>query len=474
MNRLRSLKSSVPAVKSTSISLKKLKERIRELAAGNKLRLQSLFSDEVVNEMARELGHDFRERVFDPATTLGLYVAQVLNRDEPCSTVVVRFNKERKDKGLDSVSAKASAYCYARNRLPLELLQTLSERTVGFALARVDKTWRWHDSDVYLVDGFTIRAPDTDANQLEFPQPTSQEPGLGYPTIRVVTLTSLAAKVVTHYQYGPMDGKGNGELSLFRKTFEFLKENQVIVGDSNFDSYYDLAVLVERKVNCVFGINGTRDNPFVGQDTPQSGETTRVLAKPRFDHNRISREAWEKLPATVTIRIIAFPVEGRSDQKFIVTTLLDQKEYPAEEISELYGLRWEAELDIRCLKSVMDLADMRCQTPQGLRRELAVNILAYNLVALLLCDTAEVTEQHPRQLSFSHARDTFIHFGDERMTINDLEWLILQTSQFQIKNRPRREEPREIKKRNGKYARLKQPRPSKKAKLTKGNKAQAS
>ena len=121
----------------------------------------------------------------------------------------------------------------------------------------------------------------------------------------------------------------------------------------------------------------------------------------------------------------------------------------------------------------MDLADMRCQTPEGLKRELAVNVLAYNLVALLLCDTAAVTEQHPRQLSFSHARDTFIHFGAERMTITDLEWLVLQTAQFQIKNRPRREEPRAIKKRNGKYPLLKEPRPSKKAKLTQETQALA-
>jgi hypothetical protein len=470
---LRSLKSSATPVKSTSISVKKLKERIQELAGGNKLRLQCLFSDQVVNDLARELGHDFRDRVFDPATTLSLYISQVLNRDEPCSTVVVRLNKERKDNGLEPVSAKASAYCYARNRLSLALLQALTEKTVAIALARADKSWKWHDSDVYFVDGFTIRAPDTDANQLEFPQPTSQEPGLGYPTLRVVTLTSLAAKVIAHFQYGPMDGKGNGELSLFRKTFEFLREKHVIVGDSNFDSYYDIAALVERKVNCVFGINGTRDNPFSVQDMPQSGETTKVLTRPKFDHNRIPREAWEKLPATITIRIISFQVEGRSEQKVIVTTLLDQQEYPAGEIAELYALRWEVELDIRCLKSVMDLADMRCQTPEGLKRELAVNVLAYNLVALLLCDTAAVTEQHPRQLSFSHARDTFITFGAERMTIRDLEWLVLQTAQFQIKNRPRREEPREIKKRHGKYPRLKEPRPSKKAKLTQETQALA-
>jgi putative transposase len=119
----------------------------------------------------------------------------------------------------------------------------------------------------------------------------------------------------------------------------------------------------------------------------------------------------------------------------------------------------------------MDLAEMRCHTPEGLKREVAVNVLAYNLVTLLLCDTAEATEQHPRQLSFSHARDTFIHFAAERSTINDLEWLIVHASQFAIKNRPRREEPREIKTRNGKYARLKQPRPSKQAKLIRENKA---
>jgi IS4 transposase len=471
MDRIRSLKSSDSPVKSTSISLKKLKERIRELAEGNKLRLQRFFSDELINEMARELGHDFRERVFDPATTLGLYVTQVLNRDEPCSTVVTRLNKERKDKGLQSVSAQPSAYCYARNRLPLELIQALTDKTVDLALDRVEKSWRWRDHDVYLVDGFMIRAPDTDANQLEFPQPSSQEAGLGYPVIRVVTLTSLAAKVVAHYQYGPMDGKGNGEQSLFQKTFEFLKENQIVVGDSNFDSYYALAALLERKVHCVFGIKGSRDNPFAGQDCTQTRETVRVVAKPRFDATRISREAWEKLPATVTIRIIAYQVEGRSEQKYIITTLLDPNEYPADEIAELYGLRWEAELDIRCLKSVMDLAEMRCQTPEGMRRELAVNILAYNLVALLLCDTAEVIELHPRQLSFSHARDIFIHFAAERSTVNDLEWLVMYTSQFEIKNRPRREEPREIKRRNGKYARLKRPRPSKQAKLNRENQA---
>ena len=98
MSLLNSLKSTAHPVKFPPLSLEKLRTRILEWAAGNKLRLQSLFSDQSVNQMARDLGYDYPERVFDPATTLGLFITQILNRDEPCSTVVSRLNKERKDR----------------------------------------------------------------------------------------------------------------------------------------------------------------------------------------------------------------------------------------------------------------------------------------------------------------------------------------------------------------------------------------
>jgi hypothetical protein len=66
MSLLNSLKSTAHPVKSPPLSLEKLRTRIQEWAAGNKLRLQSLFSDQSVNQMARDLGYDYRERVFNP------------------------------------------------------------------------------------------------------------------------------------------------------------------------------------------------------------------------------------------------------------------------------------------------------------------------------------------------------------------------------------------------------------------------
>ena len=49
-------------VKSPTLSLEKLRKRIQDWAAGYKLRLQSLFSDQSVNQMARDLGYDYREK----------------------------------------------------------------------------------------------------------------------------------------------------------------------------------------------------------------------------------------------------------------------------------------------------------------------------------------------------------------------------------------------------------------------------
>ena len=109
----------------------------------------------------------------------------------------------------------------------------------------------------------------------------------------------------------------------------------------------------------------------------------------------------------------------------------------------------------------MGMGELRCQTPDNLEREIAVAVLAYNLVRLLMADTATVIEVHPRQISFSRARDAWRNFSDELETPNDLMWIILSASSRLVRDRPGREEPRAVKKRGQtKYPKLKEPRPS--------------
>lgn len=434
--------------------------RIKQLMAVDQMRLACLFKDEDVHELCDELQIRFRDREFTPATTLGLFVAQVLSRGDACSTVVTQFNRERKRDGLPPVSEDGSAYCKARARLPVKLIDRLGQRVVQLQRDKTCSQWKWQGKDVYFVDGLVLRAPDTAENQEVYPQPSSQQQGLGFPQVRVVLTTSLATGCIEHYNTGPVEGKRTGEVSLFREKHSDFVAGDVVVGDSNFESFHDAVLLNHLGVDLVFCINGTRNSPFEGA-CQRIDDKIVTLLKPKFDPSRFTREQWNLLPKSIQYRVIRYRTSGRNEVITIVTTLLDQQRFSAEDTAELYGLRWDVETDIFSLKSTMGVGELRCLNPANLDREIAVAILAHNLVRVLMSDAAVVSEVHPREISFSRARDAWISYRDELESSKDLMWIVLSASSRLVRDRPSREEPREIKRRKlTKYGKLKSPRPS--------------
>lgn len=437
-----------------------VEQRIVELKSQDQIRLHDVFKDEDVHRLCNEMQVEFRDRSFTPATTLGLFVSQVLSRGNACSTMVTEYNRERKRQGMQPVCEDASAYCKARAKLPVELVDRLSNQVIEIASTKTLCQWKWKGLDVYLVDGFVFRAPDTTANQATYPQPSSQQEGLGFPQVRVVVTTSLATGCIRQYNTGPVEGKRTGEVSLFREKHADFSKGDMVVADSNFESFHDSVLLNRRGVEVVCCINGSRNLPFEG--TCETIEEKLVtLKKPGFDKTRFTRQQWEALPSSIVYRMIRYRVVGRSTEITIVTTLLDAGRFSARDIAELYGLRWDVEVDIRSCKTTMGMCDLRCQTPENLDREIAVGVLAYNLVRLLMNDTAAVLAVHPREISFSYARDAWRSFSDDLKTCNDLMWIILSASSRLVRDRPNRKEPRAIKKRTTtKYPTLKEPRPS--------------
>lgn len=439
------------------IRFEEIRKRLERLKAMEKIRLHHLFDDEEIHQMCSPLNFEFRDRVFTPAITLGLFVSQVLSRSDACSTVMVNFNRERKDNGLSPVSSDASGYTKARGRLPVELINQLSDLVREMAHNQTPDNWKWKGLNVYLVDGFVLRAPDTLANQEKYPQPSCQKEGLGFPQVRVVATTSLATGCVVHHNSSPVAGKKTGEVSLFRDKHKDFEKGDIVVADSNFESFHDAALLIRRGLHMVCCINGTRTSPFEGTCTTIDDMIIELL-KPSFDKSRFTRAEWNALPKRILYRLIRYQVAGCEAPITIATTLTDRQVYTAEEIAELYGLRWDVEVDIRSYKSSMGMGELRCLTPKNLDREIAVAVLAHNLVRVLMCDTAAVLEVHPREISFSSARDAWLAFGDEIETVDDIAWMIHSTASRLVRDRPGRNEPRAIKRRHAKYPKLKEPR----------------
>ena len=72
----------------------------------------------------------------------------------------------------------------------------------------------------------------------------------------------------------------------------------------------------------------------------------------------------------------------------VVTTLLDPAETTKEDLACLYRARWNNELDLRSIKSTMQMDVLRCKTPELVRKEVWMHLLAYNLIRTIMAQAA--------------------------------------------------------------------------------------
>jgi hypothetical protein len=138
--------------------------------------------------------HDvtFRDRVFNPITTIWGFLSQVLSEDHSCRDAVSRIIAHRVAGGKAVCSPNMASYCTARSRIPEGVLRTLAMETAEELQASISDEWKWNDRSVFIVDGSHVSMPDTPENQEVYPQPTNQEPGLGFPLARITVALSLA------------------------------------------------------------------------------------------------------------------------------------------------------------------------------------------------------------------------------------------------------------------------------------------
>ena len=158
--------------------------------------------------------------------------------------------------------------------------------------------------------------------------------------------------------------------------------------------------------------------------------------------------------------------KGRRTKKItVVTTLTDATLYSSEEIAELYGFRWNSELDIRAIKASLNLAHVRCKSPEMVRREFSTTLLAYNLIRTTAANAAWLHDKQPRQISFTATTQYVLSAGalltGHTMTAGQLHECCLALAQVagcEVANRPGRLEPRVLKRRRHGYPLMQKPR----------------
>jgi hypothetical protein len=435
-----------------------------------------LLSQALVEDMCRQGNHPWRNRTYTPWITLGLFLSQVLSDGQSCDEAVDRFQKFRYDRGLPAVSPETTSYCDARQRLPEGLTWDLVHRTGQSIHQRARDPWLFRQRAVKILDGSTVIMPDTPENQAAYPQAKTQAPGVGFPIARILVVFSLAVGTVLEAAMGPYQGKQTSELALLRQIIDQFHRGDIALADRFFCSYWVIAALRARGVDVLVRLHQRRRADF--RRGRRLGREDHLITwpKPQQVPDWMSRAEYEAMPAELTVRELRVRVKDKTKRVrtlVLVTTLVDAKAYRAKELGDLFRQRWHAELDLRSLKSVMQMEMLRTKSPEMVRKEVAVHLLAYNLIRGIMAAAARVADVKPRQLSYTGALHTIrsfeeTHLYDPERIRADLPRLLELIVPKRVGDRPDRYEPRAVKRRPKPHPLLQMPRKKAKRLIKRG------
>ena len=397
-----------------------------------------------------------RERRFPPTETLAMFVAQAISADRSCQHIVNQAAVLRLVNGLPECSTRTGGYCRARQRLPLAMVSGLSRHLGQWIDQQAPDHWRWNGRRVRLVDGTTLTMADTPANQAAYPQQGGQKPGLGFPICRLVGITCLSSGALLNAAVGRFKGKGGDEQTLLRSIQATLETGDILLGDAFYPSYFLIAALQAQGVDILMEQQGARKLSTDFRKGYRLGSRDHVitLEKPKHKPYWMSDQAYREALQHLRVR------EFKADGKIMVTTLNCPKAASKDALSTLYKRRWSVELDIRHIKDTLGMGVLSCKTPDMVLKEIWVYLLAYNLIRLLMVQSALISGIEPRQISFKHCLQLWCAWSQQLTVLDKAQWhaLYLLMAQQRVGHRPGRIEPRAVKRRPKAYPLLTLPR----------------
>jgi Transposase DDE domain len=439
-------------------------EAVRARFARNTgLPFANVLTEANIFDVLNDHGIKYRDRVFNPVTTIWGFLSQVLSDDHSCRDAVARVIAHQAASGTKVCSPNTASYCNARSRLRTDVLRTLTMRTAQELQGGTLQEWKWNGRNVFIADGSHVSMPDTPQNQANFPQPPQQQPGIGFPLARLTVLLSLATGACHDVVMAPYAGKGTGEKTLLRQMYDTLKPGDVLLADALFDDYFIASELRQRGIELVTRAQRQRVETATVQRRPDGD----VIVWQRPNKPRgMKGEQYRTYPKVLLMRQVSVDArdkDNRAEQFKVITSILDPT-IDGGQIGKLYERRWAGEVDIRSIKSTMKMDVLRCKTPEMVRKEIWTHLLAYNLLRTVIAVAAAENGIEPRQVSFKGAKQVVTAFAPKLEAARPkdraalIDAMLTAVAYYRVGNRPGRWEPRAWKRRPKHGKRLMQPR----------------
>lgn len=397
--------------------------------------------------------------IYTPWVVVWLMVYQRLHANAPLSDAVTELFRMKEhlppNRRIteETLSTNTGAYSQARSRLDPEVAEAVSDHVFQTLMKGAPPCWE--ERRVFLLDGTTSALASVPRLRQEFPPATNQHRPSPWPILHWAVAHELSSACALRPEIGAKYGPAAvSEVTLAMRLLSRLPTRCVLMADRNFGVFTLFHAAQTAGHDVVTRLTEARFRALVKQAHPLEPGRWELCWKP----SAVERRKHPGLPADAAVNVELHQVEvttaeGNPLTLWIVTTLATS----GQKLAALYGLRFHVETDIRNVKVILRMDELRGQSRPMLRKELALGIVAYNLVIQIRRLAAQQAGLEPRRLSFSGSWSLV-----KIILLDPLQWtaesflrnfrqVLRGCAQRKIPNRPGRKYPRQLLRRSQKY-----------------------
>ena len=332
-----------------------------------------------------------RRRRLPAEQVVWLVIALALYRHRSVRQVVAELDVALP--GLEAAFVTDSAVTQARQRLGKEPMQWLFDVSAEVWKHQDAEQRKWQGLELLSIDGTTLRLADSKPNREYFGGGAYKNGAIAnYPQARGVTLCMLDTQLVIGARF---DAYKTHEITMAKELLSRLPDNSLTLLDRGFWSGELLSKIIGGGLERHYMIPAKSNTKWtLISDTVNDGivemETSDTL-----------RKRDPSLPRYWRARAVSVDApDGK--KRYLVTSLLDKKRFPARELAKCYAKRWGIETSYRELKDTMlgMALTLRSQSVEGVQQEIWGLMIAYNLVRVEMAKAALAAKVEPTRISF--------------------------------------------------------------------------
>jgi hypothetical protein len=246
---------------------------------------------------------------------------------------------------------------------------------------------KWYGMSTFITDGTYFQMQDTPELRKKY---FVKEGSNAYPQGLLQAVLSQGSGQVYAFKIGT---RHQSELELVKPLIENLPEGSLLLADDLYSTYAVFCLM--QKKGCHIIVPGKRDRNYRVIKKLSKGDEIVELSKtnkPAW----LSKEEWDQFPAKIIMRRVTYPSVNDEQKECVLYTSIQDEQISTSEVILKYTTRWDIEITIREIKTIMGINIARSKTEDMVKKEITVALTAYNMIRKIISKSVEQTDFSPQ------------------------------------------------------------------------------